>query len=66
MSGVLAACSLFGASYAHGAGVTGEDPEKTIIRWDGPADENMFLYDAWYASLSRLILDGAGKGVPIW
>ena len=44
-----------------GMSVTGEDPERTIIRWDGPAGGSMFLYDAWYASLSRFTLDGAGK-----
>ncbi len=44
-----------------GMSITGEDPETTIIKWDGPAGESMFLYDAWYASLSRLTFDGAGK-----
>ena len=44
-----------------GMSITGEDPEKTIIKWDGPAGTNMFLYDAWYASLSRFTFDGAGK-----
>ncbi len=44
-----------------GMSITGEDPLTTIIKWDGPADENMLLYDAWFASLSRLTLDGAGK-----
>jgi hypothetical protein len=44
-----------------GMSITGEDPETTVIRWDGPAGGNMFLYDAWYASLSRLTFDGAGK-----
>jgi pectin methylesterase-like acyl-CoA thioesterase len=43
-----------------GMSVTGEDPETTIIKWDGPAGESMFLYDAWFASLSRLTFDGAG------
>lgn len=44
-----------------GMSITGEDPEKTIIEWDGPAGGSMILYDAWYASISRLTLDGAGK-----
>jgi len=44
-----------------GMSIAGEDPEKTIIRWDGPAGANMFHYNAWYASLSRLTFDGAGK-----
>jgi len=44
-----------------GMSITGEDPEKTIIQWDGPAGGSMILYDAWYASISRLTLDGVGK-----
>ncbi|MHB9133696.1 MAG: glycosyl hydrolase family 28-related protein [Armatimonadota bacterium] len=44
-----------------GMSVTGEDPLTTIIKWDGPAGGKMFLYDAWFASLSRLTFDGAGK-----
>lgn len=44
-----------------GMSITGEDPGKTIIKWDGPAGGRMILYDAWYASISRLTLDGAGK-----
>ena len=44
-----------------GMSITGEDPEKTILKWDGPEGESMLLYDAWYASLSRLTFDGAGK-----
>jgi len=44
-----------------GMSIAGEDPEKTVIRWDGPAGENMLRYNAWYASLSRLTFDGAGK-----
>ncbi|MHB9025000.1 MAG: glycosyl hydrolase family 28-related protein [Armatimonadota bacterium] len=44
-----------------GMSITGEDPEKTIIKWDGPAGESMFVYDAWFASLSRLTFDGVGK-----
>ncbi len=44
-----------------GMSIAGEDPEKTIIKWDGPAGASMLLYDAWYASLSRLTFDGAGK-----
>jgi hypothetical protein len=43
-----------------GTSLTGEDPEKTILKWDGPAGGSMIVYDAWYASLSRLTFDGAG------
>jgi hypothetical protein len=41
--------------------VVGESPETTILRWDGPAGATLFQYDAWYAKISRLTLDGAGK-----
>jgi len=44
-----------------GMSIVGEDPEKTILRWDGPAGGNMLRYNAWFASLSRLTFDGAGK-----
>ncbi len=44
-----------------GVAVIGEDPAGTIIRWDGPADQIMFHYDAWYSKISRLTLDGRGK-----
>ncbi|MGA2253928.1 MAG: glycosyl hydrolase family 28-related protein, partial [Thermoguttaceae bacterium] len=44
-----------------GMSITGEAPEKTTILWDGPAGQTMFHYNAWYASLSRFTLDGAGK-----
>jgi hypothetical protein len=44
-----------------GMSIAGEDPERTTLRWDGPAGGNMFRYNAWYTSLSRLTLDGAGK-----
>lgn len=41
--------------------VVGEDPSKTIIRWDGPAGGTMFQWSAWYAKFSRITMDGAGK-----
>ncbi len=44
-----------------GSGIYGEDPEKTVIRWDGPADGVMLLYAPWYARIGRLAFDGAGK-----
>jgi hypothetical protein len=44
-----------------GMSVTGEDPEKTTIKWDGAAGQSMFLYNPWYASMSPLTLDGGGK-----
>jgi hypothetical protein len=48
-----------------GMSITGEAPEKTTILWDGPAGRDMFHYNAWYASMSRLTLDGAGKAHTI-
>ena len=44
-----------------GISVIGEDPATTILKWDGPAEGMMFNYDAWYARISRLTLDGQGK-----
>ena len=41
--------------------VVGEDPATTVLRWDGPAGGTLFQYDAWYAAVRRLTLDGAGK-----
>ena len=41
--------------------VIGEDPATTILHWDGPQNGIIFHYDAWYAKISRLTLDGAGK-----
>jgi hypothetical protein len=44
-----------------GMSITGEDPEKTIIKWDGAVGQSMVLYNPWYASMSRLRFDGGGK-----
>ena len=46
-----------------GMGITivGEDPGKTVWKWDGPAGGTMLQYDAWYSSIRRLTFDGAGK-----
>ena len=44
-----------------GVAIIGEDPEKTILRWDGPDGATMFGWDAWYSKISRLSFDGAGK-----
>jgi hypothetical protein len=41
--------------------VVGESADTTILRWDGPAGGTMFQYDAWYAKISRLTLDGTSK-----
>lgn len=46
---------------SQGVCIFGEDPEKTILKWDGPADGVMFLYNPWYACMGRLTFDGAGK-----
>ena len=37
------------------------DPAKVVLKWDGPDGGTMFQWDAWYAKLSRLTLDGAGR-----
>lgn len=44
-----------------GISLIGEDPRKTILRWDGEKGGTMIQYDAWYSKISRLTLDGAGK-----
>ncbi|HOF86549.1 MAG TPA: glycosyl hydrolase family 28-related protein [Armatimonadota bacterium] len=44
-----------------GITVVGEDPATTILQWDGPEGGTVFKYDAWYAKISRLTLDGRGK-----
>ena len=41
--------------------VVGEDPAGVVLRWDGPDGGTMFQWDAWYAKLSRLTFDGAGR-----
>ena len=41
--------------------IIGEDPAKVILKWDGAEDGTMFKWDAWYAKLSRLTFDGAGR-----
>jgi hypothetical protein len=44
-----------------GVAVIGEDPARTILRWEGPANGTMFHWDAWYSKISRLTLDGLGR-----
>ena len=46
---------------ANGVNIIGEDPLKTIICWDGPADKTMLFYNPWYSVMSRLTLDGFGR-----
>jgi len=41
--------------------ILGEDPAKVVLKWDGPEQGTIFHWDAWYARLSRLTLDGAGR-----
>jgi hypothetical protein len=41
--------------------ILGEDPARTVLRWDGPMDGVMVDYGAWYARLGRLTLDGARR-----
>jgi len=44
-----------------GVTLVGEDPARTVLRWDGKQGQIMVKYDAWYSKISRLTLDGAGK-----
>lgn len=44
-----------------GVAVIGEDPSSTILLWDGPADDTMFQWDAWYSKISRLTFEGRGR-----
>jgi hypothetical protein len=44
-----------------GANLIGEDPAKTVLLWDGPADKPMLRYDSWYCKVSRLTFDGKQK-----
>lgn len=44
-----------------GIAILGEDPVKTILKWDGKPGGMMIKYDAWYSKIGRLTLDGAGK-----
>ena len=44
-----------------GVAVVGENPERTILRWDGTNGGTMFQWDAWYSRISRLTFDGAGR-----
>jgi hypothetical protein len=44
-----------------GVSIVGEDPGRTVLRWDGPQGGTMVAWDAWYARFARLTLDGAGK-----
>ncbi len=50
-------------SHQTGQGITlvGENPETTVLSWDGASGETMFKWDAWYSKISRLTLDGQGK-----
>ncbi|MDH7503764.1 MAG: glycosyl hydrolase family 28-related protein [Verrucomicrobiota bacterium] len=44
-----------------GVAVVGEDPARTVLRWDGNPGGTMFQWDAWYSKISRLTFDGAGR-----
>lgn len=44
-----------------GVAIIGEDPARTILRWDGTNGGTMFQWDAWYSKISRLTFDGAGR-----
>jgi hypothetical protein len=44
-----------------GVTIVGEDPARCVLRWDGPKGGTLLHWDAWYAKISRLTLDGAGR-----
>ena len=44
-----------------GVAVVGEDPARTVLRWDGTNGGTMFQWDAWYSKISRLAFDGTGR-----
>ena len=46
---------------ANGLNIQGEDPDKTVLVWDGSTDGVMFDYGAWYSKLGRMTFDGRGK-----
>ncbi len=50
-----------GGREAIGLNIQGEDPDRTVIRWGGPAKGVMFEWNAWYSRLGRMTFDGAGK-----
>lgn len=50
-------------SHTEGMGITlvGEDPARTVLRWDGPKGGSMLQCSVWYSKISRLTLDGRGS-----
>jgi len=44
-----------------GVTLVGEDPARTILRWDGEDGGTMVQWDAWYSKISRLTFDGMGR-----
>lgn len=46
---------------AQGVALIGEDPARTILRWEGPPGGTMVEWDAWYSKISRLTFEGNGR-----
>jgi hypothetical protein len=46
---------------AQGVALVGEDPTRSILRWDGTNGGTILRWDAWYSRILRLTLDGAGR-----
>ena len=45
-----------------GVNVIGADPERVILRWDGPSGRDLFeVQGVSYSKLARFTLDGAGR-----
>ena len=41
--------------------IIGEDPASTTLSWDGPTNDVMIAYAAWFAKMSRLTFDGRSR-----
>lgn len=55
-----------GGNDYQGTMIVGDDPATTILKWGGAAAE-MFKWDAWYSTLSRLTFDGSNTAtIGLW
>lgn len=48
-----------------GTQVVGADPATTTIRYDGPPDQPMIVFDGWYSKMSRFTLDGNDRRASV-
>ncbi len=49
-----------------GVAMIGEHPEKVILLWDGPKDQDMIWFNGRQARFGRMTLDGQGKARRGW